>query len=147
MGLVVATRIQDQLTQRLPILGDHPNPQTIDEEQDPRPDELSPEPDVVQPGVVTKRHHSGDVDLVPAQPEAARDREAPKRRRRLGPRSERLGGGPSCDRPVGPDGVVVGTEPIELCLERLDGAGRLLLGQEPLEGLWNRSTLPQVCGW
>ena len=47
--LVVATRVQDQLTEQLSVFGDHPNVQIIDEEKDPRADELAAEPDVVQP--------------------------------------------------------------------------------------------------
>jgi hypothetical protein len=41
--LVVATRVQDELTEQLSVLGDHPNLQTIDEDQDARADELAAE--------------------------------------------------------------------------------------------------------
>ncbi|MGH2597260.1 MAG: hypothetical protein ACRDH7_15055 [Actinomycetota bacterium] len=37
------------LPEQLSVLGDHPNVQIIDEDEHPRADELSSEPDVVQP--------------------------------------------------------------------------------------------------
>ena len=49
LGLVVATRVQDQLAEQLTVLGDHPNLQAIDEDEHPRADETSSESDVVQP--------------------------------------------------------------------------------------------------
>jgi hypothetical protein len=42
MWLIVAARIEDQLTEQLSVFDDHPNVKIIDEDQDPRADELPP---------------------------------------------------------------------------------------------------------
>jgi len=55
MRLVVTRRVEDQLADQLSVLAQHADPKTVDEHQDPRPDEAATEPDVMQPGVVTKR--------------------------------------------------------------------------------------------
>ena len=80
VGLVVPTRVQDQLADQLAVLREHAHPQTVDERQDPGAREPPSEPDVVQPRVVTKRDHPGDVDLVPADPEVGGDLKRRERR-------------------------------------------------------------------
>ena len=47
--LVVAAGIEGELADELAILGDHPDPQVLDERDHPSPDELAPKTDVVQP--------------------------------------------------------------------------------------------------
>ena len=49
MWLVIATRVQRQLAEQLPVLGQHPHPQTVDQGEYPGTHEPSPQPDVVQP--------------------------------------------------------------------------------------------------
>ncbi len=78
--LVVTRRVQGELPDQLAVLGDHPDLKAVDQDEDPRPDQPATEPDVVQLRVVADRHHPGDVDLVPPDPEPPRDRKADVRR-------------------------------------------------------------------
>ncbi len=63
VGLVVAARVQDQLPEQFAVFGEHPHPKVVHQHEDPGAQELPAEPDVVQPGVVTKGDDPGDVAL------------------------------------------------------------------------------------
>ena len=78
---------------------------------------------------MTKRDHTGDVDLVPSDPVMRRDQESRKHRPGLGPRGERLRQCAPSERPVRPDLVVIGDEAIDLSLELAYVRCRRVLGQ------------------
>ena len=147
VGLVVTSGVEHQLADELPVLGEHPDPQTVDQHDHPRAGEPAPEPDAVQPGVVTQGDHPGDVDLVPPHSHMRGHLEPHTPRGRLGAGGEGLGGGSPADRAVGSHGVVVVAKRIQLSLQLADRRGGVPLGQVALEVWWNRSTFPQVWGW
>src|SRR5438105_14179165 len=87
----------------------------------------------MQPAVVAKGDHPARVDPVAADP--AMGGEPLARRRCLRPSLERLGGSAPTERPVGPAGVVVAAEPVELALQMTDRGRWALPGQPTLERL------------
>ena len=142
MWLVVAVGVEDQLPDQLAVLGDHPDPQPVDQRQYARARKPSTEPDVMEPRVVTKRDHPGDVDLVPPDANMGRNLQPRQRRSRLRPGGKRFRRCAAADRSVGPHVVLVGAEPVELGLELADRCRRLVLGQPALDRLMRALDLP-----
>src|SRR5437899_606556 len=66
--LVVATGVQNQRADQFPVLGDHANPQTIDENDHPDTYQLPSETYVMQLRVMAEGDHPGDIDLVSPHP-------------------------------------------------------------------------------
>jgi hypothetical protein len=75
VGLVVPRRIEGQVSEQLPVFGQDPHVEAIDEGEHPRADELPAQAEVVQPRVVAERDHPGDVELVPSHPVVRGDHE------------------------------------------------------------------------
>jgi hypothetical protein len=105
-GLVVAVRIQRQLTEQLAVFREDPNLQIGDQDEDPRPGKSAAEPDVVQPAVVAKGDGPSAIDLVLADPVVPGDDEPLAEGTGLRPRRERLGRRAPTKGSVGTAGVV-----------------------------------------
>ena len=88
---------------------------------------------------------AGGVDAVVADPVVRGDAVAGGKG--FGAGVKRLQGSVTADGPVGSDPVVVGQEVIELVLKFGDVCARGRARSRFLSVWWNRSTLPQVCGW
>ncbi|MGH9168714.1 MAG: hypothetical protein ACRD02_12905, partial [Acidimicrobiia bacterium] len=75
-GLVVAGRVERQLTEQLAFLGEDPDFQIGHQDEDPDSGMPAPQPDVVQPAVVAQGDRPTAVDLVLADPVVAGNDEA-----------------------------------------------------------------------
>jgi hypothetical protein len=135
LGLVVATGVQGELAQQLAVLGDDPHLQISDQDQDAGAGVAAAQADVVEPTVVAQGDDAGAVDLVVADAVVGRD--PPLGACGSGLRARGKGGcwGAAAQGPMGPSGVVVVAEPIQLGLQLRDGVGLGLLGEPALEGL------------
>src|SRR6266508_2454653 len=89
----------------------------------------------MQPAVVAQRDDPAVVDLVVADAVVGGDGEAWRCRRRLWPGGIGAGWGAPAQCPVGPLGVVVAGEGVELGLELGHRLGPGLLGEPAFEGL------------
>ena len=105
------------------------------------------ESDVVELAAVADRDGAMLIDAIVADAGLPADRDPRPDRASLVARVERRPGRHPAPRAVGTDVVVIGHEQIDLALQLGDRVRRRLLARNVLSVRWNRSTLPQVCGW
>ena len=96
------------------MAADDADVQVVDEQRDRGAGKSGAEADVVQPAVVAEGDAAAGVDLVLPDPVVGGDDRAGGDG--FGSGRIRLGGGASAQRAVGPDGVVVDGEPVQLAL-------------------------------
>jgi len=117
LPLVVAGGIEGELSDELAALVEHTDVQVVHEYQDPAPAVAAPETDVVELAVVAQRDHATGVNAIMAQAVVPLG-DRLTRRHGFRARRECLSGGAPVQGAVGPAGVVVAREHVELGLQR-----------------------------
>src|SRR5215217_4312684 len=133
-GLVVPAGVEGEFADQFAgVAADDADVQVVDQEADAGSAAIGAEADVVQPAVVAEGDGAAGVDGVVADSVVGGDLDAGGDG--LGSGEVGLHRGASTQRPVGPAGVVVVDEPVELALQRCDGGCGGLGGQPLLLGL------------
>ncbi len=125
-GLVIPGRVEGEFADQLAgVAADDADVQVVNQEGDPGAGMGGAEPDVVESAVVAQGDGAAGIDGVVADPVVGGDLDTGGDG--FGSGRVCLGRGAPCQRPVGPDGVVVAGEPVQLALQRSD-RGRSGLG-------------------
>jgi hypothetical protein len=132
-GLVVLGGVDGEAAEELAVVGDDPDVEVGDEEQDAGAGVGATEADVEEFAAVAEGDAAGLVDPVSADAVVAHDGDGGCGGGGLGAGGEDLGGGAAGEGPVGSDGVVVGGEVVELGLQLGQGVGGGLFGQPSFE--------------
>jgi hypothetical protein len=144
--LVVLGRVELQLSEEFAVVGEDADVELVDQDEDVGAGVAAADADVVEPAVVAQGEHAAGVELVVAdavlgvvQGQAGRDG--------LGPGLVGLDRGAPAEGAVGPLGVVVAAEGVELGLELPQGPGPGPGGEPLLEGLVEPFDLAAGLGW
>ena len=87
--MIVAIWIEREVSQQLPVLGDHAHVEPVHEQDHPLALVGVPGPDVVKAGAVSKRHLAALIDAVSAYADTGPHADPRPGRARLVPRLER----------------------------------------------------------
>src|SRR5262245_13990369 len=135
LWLVIAGWVQGELAQQRPAGGEDADVEVGDQDDDLGSSVPSPDADVVELAAVAQGDGAAAVDGVLADPAVGGNGDLRPGGESFDPGG--VGGGwcLAADGPVGPAGVVVGGEAVELGLQGVDGGYRPLAGEPFLQGL------------